>query len=221
MRKDAVIQPDDEDPAEFKPFDRVERHQCRAVRILRNGILVGDQSQVLQELGKAPFFIFKGHIPQFLNILPAVIVLFAVRFQPCLVAGLPDDAVHQVHDGGIAVHLFLPPQEFGPEIRDRQSAPAHFRPVNGFRPEPSQIQQDLSRRALCFKGRQIEVGNSFGTDPAGRNVDDTRQADLVMRVEGQPQISDNILDLTPSVKPLSSDQAVSHPAVEKRIFKQT
>ena len=221
MRQDAVIQPDDEYPVEFQPLDRVQRHQGRAVRVFRDGVLIGDQRQVLEKFGDAALFIIVSHFPQFFHVVPAVILTVVVGFQPVFVTGLTDDAVHQVHDGGIAAHLLTPAHQLRAKICQRKGTASHFRPVDGFRSQPSEVQQHRAGGFLRLISCQVQVLLCFLPNPAGRYVDHAGEADLVGWIEHQPQIGDHVLDFAPPVKSLGAHQTVGHSAIEEGIFKQT
>ena len=71
-----------------------------AVQALRfrqpgDGILVGDEGQILQEFGQALFLEVERQAAQLLHVIPAVVAFFGLVIDVAFVTGILDDAVKQ------------------------------------------------------------------------------------------------------------------------------
>ena len=213
-----LLQAGQEDDGELQPFGAVQRHQRDAVDLFLPSVEVGDQRQVLQERVQPllagdvfKFFGDRHQLPQVLQ--PAVGFVGAFRLQHRLIPGLHDRRVDQV--GG--------PDARGAVAQPRDQIDEFCRgALRGFGKvlQCLGLGHRLQHTEAVAPGVRLQPPETNVSDAAPGHVDDARQAGVVGRYQGEPQVGDNVPDLFALIEAHPAHDRIGDAGAQALFFKQ-
>ncbi len=116
----ALLHPGEEHHRELEALDLVQRDQGDTARRVVEGVDVGDEGDVLEELGqplrRGHVGVLRGQADQFCDVRPALLVLRCAVAKRALVAGLVEDTVQELgqrHPVGEVAQAIDEPAEVG------------------------------------------------------------------------------------------------------------
>jgi hypothetical protein len=185
----AFFQAGDEHRVELQALGGVDAHQLHRVLALGGLVLAGLQGGVAEEGFQALVVAVGGEggggVGQFVQVLhPVLAVLFVlVELQQ---AGTGDDVLHLFHQGQagrvIPANAWIQATAFPPVARRRRTSSPPER-----RPPPTGWCRPPGPRRPAFQGT--------GADAPGREVHHAQEGVVVLRVGGQAQVGQGVLDL--------------------------
>ena len=220
MGKEPFFHPGQENYRKLQPFGGMERHQCKFIVIQLGIVNVGNQRYVFQKTGQGflfPFILQKilRHADQFLQVFrPALRLGRPLRMQLFQIARLVHhifnelfhrNRVHLCHQiKQNAAHLFQPGNEAGTQ-------PRHC----------CRVGNDLEQGNALRIGMILQLIDSGLSDAPPGYINNTQQAQRIIRIVQQLQVGHHIPDLFPVVKLHAAHHAVTDSAFDQHFFKNT
>ena len=198
----------------------MERHQRHAPRLLVVLVLLRDERHLLEELGEAPvgrsLFELGRHTAELAEVLdPALGLDGPFRLELEQVAGLGGRRLDHPLRRRARLERLLQALHHADEPRDRAlRARPQIRKLVG---PPGRLEE----RDLLDRRERLERGHGRVADAALGRVDHLPRADHVLRVQQQPQVREDVLDLLALVEPNAADHAVRDAGAHEDVLEHT
>src|SRR5581483_7743697 len=204
VRKDALLQPDQEHDRELQSLRGVQRHHRDGVGGGVERVNIGDERDLFQEGGERRRIGLRlelfGHREQFLDVFEPCLRLDALLlFQRALVARAVEDALRQFRDGAV----FPLGAQGGDERGEVGESGAR---AGLYLADRGDVLQDVPERPARQVHLLFQRGQRRRADAARRDVQDTAQADAVGGVLDDAQIGYDVLNFLSVVEPHAPDE---------------
>ncbi len=220
VREDVLLHAGEEDDGKLQSLGGVQRHQrdhAAVIGSLWYLVGIGHQRDLLKEGGQATINIsaieFPGNRNEFVEVLDASGVLQVGR---CLklgdIAGAVENRLHNVADRRALIGRRPELGNHLVEAFDRPDRPGRQRWHVG---RPRQSLRETNPVLCCLRRDVLERAVANAT---ARHVDDTAQRDLVLRVGDEPQVGEQVTDLSALVEPDAADHLVRHAGPDEHLF---
>ena len=223
MREDSFLHTYQKDIREFQALSGMQRHQSNCFLTQLRIINIGNQCYVSQEVFQCRLFTvtlafnseFLGYAQHFLQVLHTAFVLRVLAILQLLqITGFQQHIIQKLfyrHIGSLPHQLKEQTAQLVQLVGKAAGKTGNIRCIG------HNLEQGLTAGIGIF----LQACQRRITDAAARNVDDTQQAQAVMRIIKQTQISQCILDFLALIELRTANHRIGDTALNQHFLEYT